>query len=182
MQEARPKAQEPSTDTEDDSDDSDVGDEQSCNMIRRTIIPADSTFQPAKKTCKPRPCNTVRSTSTHNMHSQLYIGGNDEFDAEVAEIKDAVKHFAHNVKSYKNKKNAANIKTMMLNNDSDIDKIANIIDSKGKRPKGPINLTTQADEVVSCVDSGSVETVANAKKVFPKHEVKPSRASNKNVA
>ena len=40
----------------------------------------------------------------------------------------------------------------------------------------------QTWQFISCVDSGSVETVADAKKTFPDHAVVPSTASKNGVA
>ena len=70
----------------------------------------------------------------------------------------------------------------MLKNDSVTDKIARIINSAGKRPTKPHKIATKKGEFISCVDSGSVATVANAKKTFPNEKVEPSKASTNGVA
>ena len=91
------------------------------------------------------------------------------------------KQIAHSVQ--KQSENKKKHKTVLhLKEDKDIENLAKLIDSKGKRPTKMPDIACKPNEIISVVDSGSVEIVADAKKTFPAHTVTPSKASEKGVA
>ena len=106
-------------------------------------------------------CNAVKKTRLHNKYHALATDDLENDDAATAEVKEACKNFAHKIKEPKRKK-----RTMLLKEDADIDKIANIINSAGKRLKKKPNIHCKPNEIISVVDNGMVEIVADAKKGF----------------
>ena len=76
------------------------------------------------------------------------------------------------------KKNKKPVKTD-IKCDADIEKVCQMLNSAGKSKNSHPKLTCKDNEIITNVDSGTVATVANASKAFPKHAVEPSPDSKK---
>ena len=160
---------------EDFSEDSDSGEEEAvpkkgCNVISRP--------EAWKKILRgPKPILAVKKPATKpraNAFQLLKVPDEDEAKAQVAEVVESCKSWAHAVKTTSKQTKRGKPSrplpqkpkpgtTILIKEDADLDEVAKIIERAGKGRKGKRPMIhLKEDEVVSVVDSGSVVTGAKA--------------------